>query len=60
MFLAVLASLDLPHQVLEDAFKAIKVQFGGEGYVFMNQCGEIMNGSIRVEELIADMLGARN
>jgi len=36
VFLAILASIDLPHQVLEDCFKSIKQEFGGEGYVFMN------------------------
>jgi len=30
---------------MEDAFKMIKKEFPGESFSFMNQCGEILNGT---------------
>jgi len=58
IFLASFATLDYPHEDLEEAFSIIKKHSPMDSIQYLTQCGEVVQGKKSVDELLFETLGA--
>jgi hypothetical protein len=58
IFLASFATLDYPHEDLEQAFSIIKKHAPLDSIQYLTQCGEVVQGRKTVDELLFETLGA--